>query len=73
MTDFTPCRGKTACRDDDVTCLTCGRGLDEIARTRDLIDALAALAIERGYGNVEEFAGYVADKVVRKVHARRAR
>jgi hypothetical protein len=70
VSDFVPCRGKTACRDDGSTCLACGRSLDEIVRTRALIDALAALAIERGYDNVEAFAAYVADKVVGKVRHR---
>jgi len=72
MTDFIPCRGKTACRDDGVTCLTCGRGLEEIESTRRLIDALAELAITHDYANVTEFAAYVASKVEKKVAYRRA-
>ena len=71
MTAFTPCRGKTACRDDGEGCITCGRGFADIEQTRNLIDALAELAINQGYDNVVEFAGYVASKVVKKVQHRR--
>jgi hypothetical protein len=70
MTLFTPCKGKTACRDDGKTCLVCGRGLDEIEQTRQLIDALANLAIAREYENLDAFTAYVADKVKKKVRFR---
>lgn len=73
MPAFTPCKGQTACRDDGETCLTCGRSLAEIEQTRSLIDALADLAVNQGYDNVEEFAGYVAGKVVKKVRHRQAK
>lgn len=71
MPTFKPCQGQTACRDDGTTCLTCGRDLAEIEHTRSLIDALADLVVNQGYDNVDEFAGYVADKVVKKVRHRR--
>ena len=71
MSRFTPCRGKTACRDDGEKCLVCGRSFAEIGRTRELIDALADLACAQGYDNVDEFAAYVARKLVKKVHHRR--
>lgn len=29
MSAFTPCKGKTVCRDDGATCLTCGRSFAE--------------------------------------------
>jgi len=70
MSEFTPCKGKTACRDDGERCLTCGRSLAEIEQTRSLIDALADFAITHGYDNIEEFAGYVAEKVVKKIRHR---
>lgn len=72
MPAFTPCRGKTACRDDGERCVVCNRGLVEIGQTRDLIDALAELALRHNYDNVEEFAAYVAAKLVKKVAFRRA-
>jgi len=71
MSQFKPCAGKTACRDDNIDCLVCGRGLYAIETTRKLIDALAELALTQGYDNVDEFAGYVAAKVVKKVRHRR--
>ncbi|MEW5770285.1 MAG: hypothetical protein AB1831_07955 [Pseudomonadota bacterium] len=71
MKTFTPCKGKTACRDDGERCLTCGRDFAEIEQTRALIDALADFALAQGYGNVEEFADYVTGKVVKKVKHRR--
>lgn len=71
MKTFSPCQGKTACRDDGTTCLTCGRSLKEIEDTRRLIDALAELALAQHYENVGEFAAYVASKVESKVNHRR--
>lgn len=72
MSQFKPCAGKTACRDDNVNCLVCGRSLAAIEATRRLIDALAELALAEGYDNVEEFAHYVAGKAVKKVQHRRS-
>lgn len=72
MSVFVSCKGLTACRDDGTRCLTCGRSLDEIARTRALIDALAEFVCAQGYDNVEEFSAYVVGKVGKKVRARRA-
>ena len=70
MSVFTPCKGKTACRDDGERCITCDRSFAEIEQTRALIDALADFAIAQSYDNVEAFADYVADKVVKKVKHR---
>jgi len=70
MKTFTPCKGKTACRDDGETCLTCGRSLQEIEATRRLIDDLAELAIAQAYENVGEFVAYVASKAENKVKYR---
>ena len=71
MRTFTPCKGKTACRDDDEQCLVCGRGFEEITRTRQLIDAMADFACTQGYDNVDEFAAYIARKVEKVVRHRR--
>ena len=71
MRMFTPCKGKTACRDDGEHCLVCGRSFAEIAQTRQLIDALADLACAQDYGNVDAFAAYIARKVEKKVRHRR--
>jgi hypothetical protein len=71
MKKFTPCQGKTACRDDGEKCLVCGRGLQEIGETRRLIDVLADFAIAHEYENPGEFTAYVAEKVEKKVRHRR--
>ena len=68
---FTPCRGKQACVERGDRCITCGRSLHEIARTRQLIDDLAELAITQGYDNLDEFAVYVANKLGKKIRYRR--
>ncbi len=71
MSTFTPCKGKTACRDDGERCLACGRSFAEIEQTRSFIDAPAEFVIAQGYDNVGEFAAYVADKIEKKVRHRR--
>lgn len=72
MANFTPCQGKNACRDDGVLCLTCGRKLSEISKLRDLMNGLTELAIDYDFENVDEYAQYVARKVVKMVEYRRA-
>jgi len=71
MGAFKPCQGKSACRDDDIRCLTCGRELDEIVWLRDLMGQLADLAIEYDYGNIDDYAGYVARKLEETITHRR--
>jgi hypothetical protein len=71
LTRFEPCHGKDACRDDGERCLTCGRSLTEIARLRAGIDALATLALDAGYANSEEYANYVARKLLKTINHRR--
>ena len=71
MQSFKPCVGKTVCRDSGDVCLTCGRSLAEIARTRELIDQLTEFVMAADYDNVQEFADYVAHKLVKKVAYRR--
>ena len=70
MSTFNPCKGKTACRDDGKQGLTCGRSFAEIEQTRKLIAALAEFALAQNYGNVNEFAAYIADKLKKKVKHR---
>ena len=72
MTLFTPCKGKTACRDDGEKCLVCGRSFEEITQTRQVIDALTDLVCAQDYDNVGEFTAYIARKVEKKVRHRRA-
>ncbi|MCG8023534.1 MAG: hypothetical protein JAZ02_06080 [Candidatus Thiodiazotropha endolucinida] len=71
MARFTPCQGKSACRDNGVSCLTCGRALEEIERLRVLLDQLASLAVEYDYDNVDEYAAYIAGKLNKAIQYRR--
>lgn len=59
---FQSCKGKAYCRDDGTTCLTCGRSLEEVERTRALIAMLADAAADSGYEDVEAFTAYVGEK-----------
>lgn len=72
MSQFKPCLGKTACRDDGTRCLTCGRTLEEIMRLRALIEQLTELAIDYDYENVDEFSSYIAHKLNKSIPYRRA-
>ncbi|MEA3642528.1 MAG: hypothetical protein VBE63_21680 [Lamprobacter sp.] len=72
MPRFEPCHGKDACRDDGERCLTCGRPLSEITRLRAGIDELASLALDANDENTEEYAAYVARKLLKTLHHRRA-
>ncbi|QTR47657.1 hypothetical protein J9253_06985 [Thiothrix litoralis] len=71
MRQFNHCKGKDACRDDSERCLTCGRKLTEVARTVFLMNELSDFVIEQDYDNVDEFAAYIARKLVKKVKHRR--
>lgn len=71
MSTFTPCQGKNACRDNGVICLTCGRKLSEIAKLRELMQALTTLAIDHDYENVDDYANYIARKVVKMIDYQR--
>lgn len=71
MANFTPCQGKNACRDNGVTCLTCGRKLTEIETLRELMQKLTGLAIDYEYDNVEEYTQYVARKLTKMIEYRR--
>jgi hypothetical protein len=67
MANFTPCQGKNACRDNGVLCLTCGRKLSEIEKLRELMQELSDLAIDYEYDNVDDYAQYIARKVVKMI------
>ena len=71
MSQFKPCQGKTACRDDGERCLTCGRDFQEIEKLRSLMDGLATLAMEYEYENVDEYSAYVARKLGKTIAYRR--
>jgi hypothetical protein len=71
MSQFTPCQGKTACRDDGERCLTCGRSFAEITRLRDALDQLATLALEYEYDNSADYSAYIARKLDKMIAYRR--
>ena len=60
MSEFKSCKGKNECRDDGVNCLVCGRSLEEVAHTQQLVQGLTDLALAKGYENIDDFADYVA-------------
>lgn len=72
MTRFTPCVGRTACRDDGVRCLACHRSLSEIAKTRDVVETVTAFLDEMNYENPQQFFDYLSSKVMKKLKARGA-
>lgn len=71
MGQFKPCLGKTACREEDGKCHTCGRSFEEIFTTREMIQGLVDLALASDYDNVDEFAAYVARRIIKKVQHER--
>ncbi|MET0065368.1 MAG: hypothetical protein ABW076_03390 [Candidatus Thiodiazotropha sp.] len=70
MKKFVPCQGKTACREDETGCKTCGRSLEEIVTLRSLLDQLATLAETHDYENTEEYAEYIRRKLVKIIEYR---
>ncbi len=71
MKNFKPCLGKQACNNDGTYCRVCGRTDSEIQRTRQLIDELADFIETSKYVNYDDFARYIARKVVHKIQYRR--
>lgn len=67
---FEPCKGKTACQENDSGCRTCGRSVEEIYTTRALIDQLVDFARKMDYTNSQDFFDYVATKAAKKLKHR---
>ena len=70
--DFSPCRGKTGCRETADGCTTCGRSRQEIDRLRELMGQLADFAVSCEYRNLDAFARYVASRISKMVEHRQA-
>ena len=68
---FVACKGKTACRDDGELCLTCGRNLIEVEKTRLLIEAVTDHLLAHDYDNPHDFVAYVAEKSLKKLKYRK--
>ena len=71
MSQFTPCKGKSFCRDEGERCLTCGRTFAEITALREAIDRLATLAIDYDYRNISDYSDYIARKLAKVIAHRR--
>lgn len=64
---FKPCINRNACNDDGVRCRSCGRSLDEIVRTKALVDSVFNFIREMDYDNSDEFMGYLSRKIAKKL------
>jgi hypothetical protein len=73
MAKFKPCISRLACTEGGTHCKSCGRPIDHVNRTRQVIEDLAQLVIDADYANFEEFLEYVQSKAKKKVYARRER
>ncbi len=67
---FVRCKGKQYCQEDETGCRTCGRNREEMDATRNLIGAIADLAISQGYENPDEFTAYLAEKSLKTIRYR---
>lgn len=63
---FTSCKGKTLCLENETKCRTCGRSLEEIYETRRLIDELANFVVDMDYENLNDFMYYIVNKAANK-------
>jgi len=64
---FKPCINRSACNDDGVRCRSCGRSLDEIVKTKALVDSLFTFIRDMEYDNSDEFMGYLSRKIAKKI------
>lgn len=64
---FKPCINRNACNDDGVRCRSCGRTLEEVIKTKALVDAVYNFIREMDYDNSDEFMGYLSRKIDKKM------
>lgn len=64
---FVRCMGKAACQETETHCRTCGRTIEEIYATRDLVDELVNFALRMNYENSDSFFNYLASKAEKKI------
>ncbi len=67
MARFNPCKGREECKELGDRCITCGRSLDEIARTKLLVDEVFGFIQQMGYENGDEFMAYLQRKISKKL------
>lgn len=73
MAIFKPCINRNACNDDGVRCRSCGRTLDEIVKTKALVDTVFNFIVKMEYDNSDEFMAYLSRKIAKKIkHASEA-
>ncbi len=61
---FSPCNN--LCSDEGAHCSGCGRSHAEIAETKLLVKNLVEFAKRQDYDNVEAFADYMKNKLIKK-------
>jgi predicted Fe-S protein YdhL (DUF1289 family) len=64
---FKPCINRNACNDDGVRCRSCNRSLDEIIKTKQLVDSVFNFVSEMDYDNSDEFMAYLSRKIAKKI------
>lgn len=64
---FTPCINRNACNDDGVRCRACGRTLDEIVKTKTLVDTVYQFVVDMNYDNSDLFMDYLSRKIAKKL------
>ena len=65
---FKPCINRNACNDDGVRCRSCGRSLDEIIQTKQVVDTVFNFIREMDYDNSDEFMAYLSRKIAKKIN-----
>jgi predicted Fe-S protein YdhL (DUF1289 family) len=64
---FKPCINRNACNDDGIRCRSCGRSLDEIVKTKEIVDSVFNFIHEMDYDNSDEFMAYLSRKIAKKI------
>lgn len=64
---FKPCINRNACNDDGERCRSCGRSLDEIVKTKAIVDSVFNFIREMNYDNSDEFMDYLSRKIAKKL------
>ena len=64
---FKSCINRNACNDDGERCRSCGRPLDEIVKTKAVVDTVFSFIQEMDYENSDEFMDYLSRKIAKKI------
>jgi len=63
---FNPCI-PGQCTEQGTHCEGCGRTHEEIAETKRLVKQLVSFAQAQGYENIEDFADFIGQSVLKKL------